>query len=152
MGKITRKTLKKIPEKEYLERLAIVRALAEKLGVRLDNPNYAVATQNQVVKVRNASGDLEVKLYSNAVTIESPRAPRISVRLVDPTSSSLAPEGAIYEIMTSMFRSDDRYYLLDGDVASVHVGDSGFILDQAARRRASELFSKEKIRYIGQQD
>lgn len=141
----------KISEREYLERLAIVKNLAEKLGVKLDDPNYAIATPSHIAKARNQSGSLEVNLYSHdVVTIELSKAPRIAIKLVDLQNPHLAPEGAVYEIETSMYDpSKEDYYLLNGDVATVHVGAFGFILDQVARVRASRLLSKGDIRYVG---
>lgn len=126
--------------------LVLLAQLSERLGKGLRDASFAVATDKQPANVRSYNNSIEAVLYASGdVTVQSPRAPRIDIRLVDPNNSHfcLAPEGAIYEITVCKPAEDGPLESLNGDIATVYVGTKGIILDYAARRRASELYEKD---------
>lgn len=126
--------------------LALLAQLADRLGSGLRDASFAVATDRQPASVRAFNNSIEAKLYTSGdVTVQSPRAPRIDIRLVDPNNSyfCLAPEGAIYEITVCKPTENGPLESLNGDVATVYIGKNGIILDEPARRRAAELYEKD---------
>ena len=126
--------------------LVLLAQLNERLGNGLRDASFAVATDKQPANVRSYNNSIEAVLYASGdVTIQSPRAPRIDIRLVDPNNSyfCLAPEGAIYEITICKPAKEGIVESLNGDIATVYVGSKGIILNDAARIRAAKLYEKD---------
>jgi len=129
---------------DYQQKLALLKQLAEELGVKLDSKeNMVISTLDSPAKIKDTGG-LEVQvLYGDTIHVNFPRAPGISIELVNPQSSRFvsAPEGAVYEITAHLPR-DGSDYSLNGEVYSVYVGKSGIILDRAGKTRVCEAVQK----------
>lgn len=121
------------------ESLVIVRNLADLLGVNLSDGRVAVSTDKEEAKVMKYDGSIEAKINSSyvrpTVRVESPRAPGITIELVDHTRD-MAPENAIYAIRCFNPQNDTQ---LNGDIHTIYVGCNGLILDRAGREKSSRI-------------
>ena len=120
--------------------------IMEQAGNGSNNSEFTIAKDNKA-KVRLHDGSLEVTLLSlgrPTALIDSPRAPGISVELVD-HQNDYAPPDAIYCITAYMpnLSNKNAPICLNGDVYQIYVGSRGIILDDSARKRVAEILSKK---------
>ena len=79
---------------------------------------------DELVSVGDSKGLLKVNVFpGQMVEVETPRAPGIDIRLVDPTKETV-PHGAIYEIRTYISRDDSK----ESQARFIYVDSKGFVL------------------------
>ncbi|MBS3078794.1 hypothetical protein J4218_01605 [Candidatus Pacearchaeota archaeon] len=129
--------------------LVLLAQLNERLGQGLRDASFAVATDKQPAKVRAFNNSIEATLYAGGVvTVQSPRSPRVDIRLVDPLDPSfcLAPKGAIYEITTCKPIEGGPLEALNYHIATIYVTSEGLALNYAGASRAAELIRTGKVK------
>jgi hypothetical protein len=96
------------------ERLRLLKTLADKLGVNIEDSNHAVTTKDIGASVEKYDGSLKAVLFPNdngSVRIEGLRLPGIDIRVVDKNNEffSGCPENAVYLIKTYWPKEDMDY-------------------------------------------
>ena len=128
--------------KDDLEKLALIKKLADELGVKLEGSNISIATEKEVGKVKIYNNSLETTVYAGEtpkIYLDSFRCPGIKIEMVDPQKDVFAPKGAIYRIIAYNLNTDSTITPLNGDIASVYITKDGLELNRAARERAKKL-------------
>lgn len=127
---------------------AIIKYIAKQMGVDLDYSEIAIATPGNGAKVKMYDGSLEAIIFPTErgeVKINSPRAPGITIELVDHNKDYDAPKDAIYAINAYKI-IDNGTEALSGDIPLIYVGKKGLILCDSAIGIIKDSIKKEEFK------